>query len=153
VPAGGRAGIANEGYKGRGGRPRGGSPEAGREFLAGFERAAKALAGGLAVEQGQEYRLSFYARCETGFSGPLTASIEKQNGTVLAKQNISDLGAEWKKFECALTVSASDVNARLVVTATTPGTLYLDMVSLFPKRRSRIARMACAATWRSSSRI
>jgi alpha-L-arabinofuranosidase len=133
VPAGGRAGIANEGYKGRGGRPRGDSPEAGREFLAGFERAAKAMASGLAVEQAKEYRLSFFARCETGFSGPLTASIEKQDGTVLAKQNVSDIGAEWKRFECALTVSASDVNARLVVAATTPGTLYLDMVSLFPK--------------------
>ena len=132
VPAGGRAGIANEGYKGRGGRPRGGSPEASREFLAGFERAAKAMTSGLAVEQGKEYRLSFYARCEAGFSGPLTASIEKQDGTVLAKQDIRDIGAEWKKFECGLTASASDVNARLVVAATTPGTLYLDMVSLFP---------------------
>ncbi|MGE5608241.1 MAG: alpha-L-arabinofuranosidase C-terminal domain-containing protein [Bacillota bacterium] len=133
VPADGRAGIANEGYKGRGGRPRGGSPEAGRDFLTGFERAAKAMTSGLMIEQGKEYRLSLYARCETGFSGPLTASIEKQDGTVLAKQNISDIGVEWKKFECVLTVSASDTNAKLVVAATKPGTLYLDMVSLFPK--------------------
>lgn len=133
VPASGRVGIVNEGYKGRGGRPREDSPEAGQRFLADFERAAKGMASGLAVQQGKEYRLSLYARCDANFSGPLTVSIEKQDGTVLAKQTINDLGAEWKKFECALTASASDTNAKLVVAAAKPGTLYLDMVSLFPK--------------------
>ena len=133
VPAGGRAGIANEGYKGRGGRPRGDSPQAARDFLTGFERAAKAMTSGLAVEQGKEYRLSLYARCENGFAGPIVASIERQDGTVLASQSIEGIGAEWRKFDCALSVSATDPNTRLVVAATKPGTLYLDMVSLFPK--------------------
>jgi alpha-L-arabinofuranosidase len=133
VSAGGRAGIANEGYKGRSGRPRGGSPESAQGFLTGFERAAKAMPSGLVVEQSKEYRLSLHARCEENFSGPLTASIEKQDGAVLAKQDIGDIGTEWKKFECALTVSASDTNAKLVVAAAKSGTLYLDMVSLFPR--------------------
>lgn len=133
VPAGGRVGIANEGYKGRGGRPRGSSPEAAQAFLAGFERAAKAMTSGLAVQQGKEYRLSLYVRCEANFSGPLTASLEKQDGTVLARQDIRGIGTEWTKFDCVLTASASDVNARLVVAAAQPGTVYLDMISLFPK--------------------
>lgn len=132
IPAGGRAGIANEGYKGMRGRPRDSSPERQREFLDGFAKAAKAAPNGLSVEQGKEYRLSLYARAEN-FSGPLTATIEKQDGTVLAKQEISGIGADWKKFECALAASAADPNARLVVAASKPGTLWLDMVSLFPK--------------------
>jgi alpha-L-arabinofuranosidase len=92
---------------------------------------AKETSDGIAVQQGKDYALSLYARG----GGVLTASLEKQDGTVLAAQKITRLGADWKKFECVLAANATVPNARLVITAEQPGTVWLDMVSLFPKNQ------------------
>ena len=51
----------------------------------------------------------------------------------MAEHKFSDLTADWKKLECTLTASRTDPGARLVVATTAPGTVWLDMVSLFPK--------------------
>jgi alpha-L-arabinofuranosidase len=90
---------------------------------------AKEPHDGIAVEQGQAYALALYARG----GGELTAALEQPDGKVLAAQKISGVGADWKKFECVLTASATVPNARLVISADKPGVVWLDMVSLFPK--------------------
>jgi alpha-L-arabinofuranosidase len=127
--SGARAGIANEGFKGTPEEPHG-KPQ---EWMPKFENAARESTSGIAVEVGKEYILSLYARSGHGFHGPLTVSVEKQDGTVLASQQIASIDEAWKKFECRLTASSNDENARLVIAANAPGTLWLDMVSLFPK--------------------
>lgn len=135
---GGRLGIANEGFKGaRWNREWANATTKSEkqiaDYAAAFVRDASKSTNGIAVAQGKQYRLSLYARCEQDFSAPLTATIEKQDGTVLASEQIKGLGAEWKKFTVEFTAAASETNARLVVSAAAPGTLYLDMISLFPK--------------------
>lgn len=136
--AGGRVGIANEGFKGA--RWNREWVEAGvrsekqiADFAAAFARKAKESTSGIAVEKGKEYRVSFYARSADGFTGPLAISIEKQDGTIVAAQKVAGLKPDWNKHTVSLTANATDSNARLVVAASAPGTLYLDMVSLFPK--------------------
>ena len=123
-----RAGIANLGFKG--------VPETPREkpevWMPGFENAQSKPFNGLNVAKDKIYRLSFYARAENGFAGALTASLETSGGQTLASQQVTGVGADWKKFACALTPSAAEPDARLVVSATQPGVWYLDMVSLFP---------------------
>jgi alpha-L-arabinofuranosidase len=100
----GRVGVANEGFK------------------------------GIAVKQGAQYVLSLYARGAGDFKGPLAISVETVAGGVLASGKIEGIGPEWKKFECALAAEETCPAARLVVAASAPGTVWLDMVSLFPKK-------------------
>ena len=123
----GRVGICNEGFKGvRYGRSD--EPDA---LYERFKRAAATQTCGLSVEQGKDYHFSLYARSED-VAGPITVTIEKQDGTVLSQATIDKIGNEWKKYETRLTAKATDSNARLVVSAAKPGTFYFDMVSLFP---------------------
>ncbi|MCX6877094.1 MAG: hypothetical protein NTW21_25280 [Verrucomicrobia bacterium] len=132
-PNGGRAGVFNEGFKGR---PQElGSREAREwdQWLTTYNQAVKQAKTGLYVEANKDYRLSFHARCGEGFQGQLTVSIESQDGTALASREFTGNGGLWTKHEATLTVSATDLNARLVVSTRQAGTVWLDMVSLFPK--------------------
>jgi len=102
IPDGRRVGVANEGFK------------------------------GIAVRQGAKYLLSLYARAEKGLAGPLDVSLETGEGKVLASGQIDRVGSQWQKHECVLTSKETCPTARLVVAASQPGTLWLDVVSLFP---------------------
>ncbi|MBE7158137.1 MAG: carbohydrate binding domain-containing protein, partial [Rhodospirillales bacterium] len=89
---------------------------------------------GIPVRPETTYRASFYARAKD-FPGPLTASIESADGTtVYARAEVSDIGAEWRQYTVALTTGkvAPTKNARFLLTATHPGTVWLNLVSLFP---------------------
>jgi alpha-L-arabinofuranosidase len=101
---GGRAGVANHGY------------------------------WGMAVTKGQTYALSLFARGGERFAGPLTVSLEGSSGTVYARKTIQSLTPNWKRCQFTLKANATDPKARLAITAAQPGTFWLDMVSLFPKR-------------------
>ncbi len=106
VGAGGRVGIANPGY------------------------------WGIAVAPGVSYTVSLEAKADAGFSGPLTLSLETTSGgNVLAQTSIDGLTSSWQKFTKVLEVgslAAPTTNNRLVVSASSVGTVWLDMVSLFP---------------------
>ena len=99
---GGRAAVANEGFR------------------------------GIAVQQGRQYNLSLYARGGNGFHGPLEVSVEDKDGKILASARIEAVGPDWEKFHRVLTAERTTASARLVVAVSSPGTVWLDMVSLFP---------------------
>lgn len=99
----------------------------------GFHGMKKESPKGLAFKAGAQYVLSLYARSEN-FSGPLTVSLlDKPDGKAVATGTISGIGGEWKKFECSLQPTSTSTVGRLVVSAGAVGTVYMDMVSLFPK--------------------
>jgi alpha-L-arabinofuranosidase len=125
--AGERAGIANEGFKGAPKRSRY-TPD---QWRAKWDEAVSKSVNGLTVVAGKQYNLSLYASSEQG--APLDVTLESQDGAVLAQGDIKGLGADWKKFTIALTATASDTNARLVISTKQPGVVRLDMVSLFPR--------------------
>ncbi|MDW8290323.1 MAG: alpha-L-arabinofuranosidase C-terminal domain-containing protein [Armatimonadota bacterium] len=87
---------------------------------------------GIAVERGKQYRLSVYARCDERFRGELQFSLQGADGRVYAQHTVRGIGAEWKRFSGVMTSRATDPKARLVITASAPGTVWLDMVSLMP---------------------
>lgn len=89
---------------------------------------------GVPVKKGATYRLSLFARRSTTFQGALTVSLEGANGQVYAESAISGLPETWKRFERRLTANADDPDARLVLSADAPGSVWLDVVSLFPVR-------------------
>jgi alpha-L-arabinofuranosidase len=103
-PGSGRAGVANDGF------------------------------WGMAVAQGQTYELSLFARGSEGFNGPLAVSLESSDGKLYAQKIIRSLATDWKHYGLSLKASATDPKARLVISASQPGTFWLDMVSLFPKQ-------------------
>ena len=87
--------------------------------------------GGMAVRKGSEYRFAMIARSAGGLHGPITVSlVEGVNALALA--TIEGVGPEWKRFDATLTATGTAV-AQLTVTVASPGTLWLDWVSLFPK--------------------
>ena len=89
---------------------------------------------GIPLRPKTTYKVSFFAKAAAGFTGPLTVSLEGTNGTVLAHAEISGLTGDWQKFEATLTtkrVTPSKDNV-FKLTAATPGTIWLQQVSLFP---------------------
>ena len=102
--AGGRIGVANDGW------------------------------WGIGLREGAQYDLSFYARSGMGFKGPLVATLENAAGNVYAEKRIEDIGGDWKKYSVTFTSKGTDPKGRLVVCATQPGTVWLDVVSLFPQK-------------------
>jgi alpha-L-arabinofuranosidase len=123
--AGGRVGLASDGFRGAPQNPRN-RPEV---WLPRFERAA----GGIAVEKGEKYYLSFFARSGQSFTGPLTVTLERKDGGILACRTVERLTPEWKKWSVTLLPAETCSEARLVLAAQQPGTVWLDMVSMFPR--------------------
>ncbi len=80
------------------------------------------------------YKVSFFAKATPGFAGPLIASIESTNGKVLASAKISGVTGEWQKFEATLKTKRGKPSMDNVfkLTTATPGTIWLQQVSLFP---------------------
>lgn len=127
---GGRVGVFNQGFKGILSHTQDKTSDTSKEWLQQFEVAQRKPDDGLAVEAGKEYLVSVYARARD-FSGELSVSLETQSGQVLAQARIGNLGERWRKFELTLAPTKGDANARLVLSANKPGTLWLDMVSMF----------------------
>lgn len=95
---------------------------------------------GIAAAAGAEYRLSFFARGDRSFRGPITAKLERRDGQVLASSVIRLEGPRalaphaWRRIETMLRSSGTDPQARLALEIGAPGRFWLDMVSLFPAR-------------------
>ena len=88
---------------------------------------------GMNVVQGNSYSFRVALRAADGFTGPLDISIVSSNGTVLARGQISNLTARWQMRGIDLAVSGSDPRAKLEISGSGHGTLFLDMVSLVPQ--------------------
>ena len=105
--------------------------------LASGQRIGVANEGywGIPVKPDTTYHASFYAKASSGFKGPLKLSIESSDGkTVFASADVASIGADWKKYTATLKTgkaSPSTTN-RFVISTGTPGTIWFDLVSLFP---------------------
>lgn len=93
---------------------------------------------GIPVKAGETYHLSFAARCEGAADMPMTASLESKDGKSHGSAEVKVSGKGWTTSRVELKSNANDTDARLVLRAKSAGTVFLDMVSLFP-----------AATWKS----
>ncbi|KAL9243266.1 hypothetical protein vseg_017174 [Gypsophila vaccaria] len=89
---------------------------------------------GMNIEEGKAYRVTFYVKS----SGALNAilSLVSEDGTVvLAFKHIAanaEKVKDWTKIETTLTATGSDPKARLQLTTTHNGTIWLDQVSAMP---------------------
>ncbi|RPJ61580.1 MAG: alpha-N-arabinofuranosidase [Acidobacteria bacterium] len=104
VNAGQRVGVANDGY------------------------------WGIPVRPNTTYRASFYARASREFKGPLTVSIEGLDGQIYVSGRVGKLTPAWKKYTLKLKTRQvrSTAEARFVLSASSPGSVWFCLVSLFP---------------------
>jgi len=105
--------------------------------LGANQRAGVANEGfwGIPVRPNTTYHASFYAKSAPGFSGSLVLSLESSDGaTTQARAEVSTIGSDWQKYTVSLATAALTASSanRLVIAATKPGTVWLDLVSLFP---------------------
>jgi alpha-N-arabinofuranosidase len=90
---------------------------------------------GIPVRPNTRYRASFFAKAAPGFSGPITAAIESEDGkTAYATGRVPALTQAWKQYELTLTTTKAEptAKARFVLSVDRPGTIWLGLVSLFP---------------------
>jgi len=89
---------------------------------------------GMSLESGATYNLNFFAKKAVGSSGPVSARLESADGShVYAQVSLNGLKTEWRHFTARLVSSGTDTNARLVLGLSSPGTIWLDVISLFPQ--------------------
>jgi alpha-L-arabinofuranosidase len=90
---------------------------------------------GMNFQAGQTYDLNLYARCTNGFTGALTIRLESANGSLIyAQGTVTGLTTGWQHFSLPLVPSGGNANGRLSVVISQAGTVWLDVVSLFPRQ-------------------
>jgi alpha-N-arabinofuranosidase len=90
---------------------------------------------GIPVKPNTRYTASFFSRAAHDFSGPVALSIESvDGGTVYARAVVSSLTGDWRRYTVTLTTGrvAPTSNARFALKVHRPGTVWLNLVSLFP---------------------
>ena len=89
---------------------------------------------GMNFQVGEWYELTLFARTENGDTFDLTARLESASGREsYATAVIEDVGGGWKRYGCSLQAKDSDPQGRLTLTVDCPGTIWFDIVSLFPR--------------------
>ena len=90
---------------------------------------------GINTVKGDDYNLSFFARTDGSYNGPVQIILHSEKGEILAKTSVAiDSKNQWKKYSATLHAQQSDGKAQLIISFGTKGTIWLDMVSLFPAK-------------------
>jgi len=90
---------------------------------------------GIGVRKGEAYRLSLHARAAGGFSGELIVTLEGPDGKPCSDvARIPAPEGEWRTFGATLKATRTEGKARLIIAATAKGTIWFDLVSLFPAK-------------------
>ncbi len=89
---------------------------------------------GMNIVKGSDYVLSLAARSSNALVGPLTIKLLSSAGNELASGEIRNFTQNWQNYSMDLTAVGDDPKAKLQFSASGNGALFLDMVSLMPKK-------------------
>jgi alpha-L-arabinofuranosidase len=90
---------------------------------------------GMPLRANTLYKGSLYAKTDTPSLGPLTVSLVNDNsGAVVAEATVPALTPDWKQYTVTLKTGEIQTSSEnhLVLTVAHPGTVWLDLISLFP---------------------
>ena len=88
---------------------------------------------GINAVEGRTYKLSFFAKSTAEKNFKLKVGLQKSDGTSLGESDMEiSLTNEWNRYTATITATGNEPKAKFVLLSETPGTIYLDMVSLFP---------------------
>jgi len=85
---------------------------------------------GIFVERDKSYRFVGHFR-QQGLAGPVYAELRRK-GMLLARRPIEPVGTDWSRRQVELRPTATATDATFVLAITTPGTVWIDRVSLVP---------------------
>ncbi|MFB6341002.1 alpha-L-arabinofuranosidase C-terminal domain-containing protein [Saccharicrinis sp. FJH62] len=88
---------------------------------------------GISVKERDNYDFSAYVRCDGSFSAPVSVLIVNGSGTAIGAFIISNITNDWQKVSGVITVTMTSDDATLQLKTKEAGTLYFDMISLFPQ--------------------
>ena len=100
------------------------------------ERAGVANGGfwGMNLVADDRYDLTFHARTEGVKRFDVTGALESANGReCYASEVMHDVGGAWKEYRISLRPKTGDRCGRLTLTVNRNGTIWFDVVSLFPR--------------------
>ena len=103
----------------------------------GWAGMANAGYYGMAIDNGKNYNFSTYLKCDGSYSGIIKVNLHDSNGNIIATNNIENIANDWQKYELQLTPNVSAEKAYLSVLFNESGTVYADMISLFPEETFR----------------
>jgi alpha-L-arabinofuranosidase len=90
---------------------------------------------GMRFQAGQMYNLSFYARCSSGFTGAVYAALENASSSqIYAQETVTYLTTNWQYYSMTLVPNGNDTAGRLALVISQPGSVWLDVISLFPQQ-------------------
>jgi len=90
---------------------------------------------GMALRPDTTYNGSFYVKASSPEIGPIIVSlVANQSGKTLASTEINGLATDWEQLHFKLKTGAIEPSSanHLAITVGRPGTLWLNLVSLFP---------------------
>ncbi len=87
---------------------------------------------GIAVEAGEKYNVSFYAKGLDGYGGKVYVKI-LCGDSVLGQGEIASVSAEWQKYELSVEASQTAYNGVTLAVLIDGGSAAFDMVSMFPE--------------------
>lgn len=91
---------------------------------------------GMGVVKDDTYKVSFWLRTDSKYDGTLTLGFENPAGGSLGSVKLRNVGKEsgkWQKYEASFKATRSgSKDIAFVIRGNKPGTIQLDMVSLFP---------------------
>ncbi len=90
---------------------------------------------GMPLRANTTYEGSFYAKADSAELGAVMVSlINNTSGKVVATAMVTDVSTDWKQSKFTLKTGAIEASAdnHLAITVAHPGTLWLNLVSLFP---------------------
>jgi len=90
---------------------------------------------GYPLRPNTEYKASLYAKSDGGAIGPLRISlVSNSSGKSVASGEIASVGGDWKQYSATLKTGeiAASAEYHLELTVARPGTLWIDLISVFP---------------------
>lgn len=88
---------------------------------------------GLYLEEGAEYKASFFCRMADGGVSPVRLSLKDKNGRILGESVVEiDPTDEWRYYETVLKASETASEKAMFCIEITAGLLDLDVISLMP---------------------
>ncbi|MET9550291.1 alpha-L-arabinofuranosidase C-terminal domain-containing protein [Streptomyces sp. NPDC006627] len=85
---------------------------------------------GIAVEKGERYDFSVWARTDRAGGAPLTLTLHDASGELAAARRVTARGG-WAKYKASFTATRTSTAGRLTVASGADAAL--DMISLFPR--------------------
>ena len=89
---------------------------------------------GMNIQAGKWYDLTFFARTAGDAQFHLTATLESASGREhFGSATMQNVGGGWKQYHCSIQATGNDPKSRLALTIDRAGTIWFDVVSLFPR--------------------